>query len=236
MSLILRIDVDKSYGRSTFIQKVTSKIAENYWLPSLTSFGYLHDLIKFLVYLSEANICAHIYFRRCSLPPMSLFDGELLNGHKLGLHAEDTRSFETFKKELEDVQNYFNSIKLSSFTKHGSGKWKSGRYHYPPYEPEKYMKWAEQLEIPIFFGNKEDIYEPCQDYGKYTFYPGAYWIDRPYTDYEEPALQEVIKLAKERNIVVLIHCADFLAIEQVQLGMKRLVTLAKEESVSWITL
>ena len=236
MALILRIDVDKSYGRATISQKVISKIAENYWFPAFPTFGYLHDLKTFLQFLADKNIKSHIYFRKCTLPPKKWLDGKLFSGHKIGIHSEDTRSFDTFKKELDSVRSHFNSIELSSFTKHGSGLWKSGRHHDPSYEPEKYLKWAEQLEIPFYFGNKEDIYEPCQDYGKYTFYPGVYWIDRPYTDYEESSLKEIINIAKERNIVILIHCADFLAIKQVELGMKRLVALAKEESVSWITL
>ncbi len=233
MSLVLRIDVDKSYGRATFIQKVASKIAESYWLPSIESLGYLHDLKAFLLFLSEEDIKAHIYFRICSLPPQSWIEGNILEGHKLGLHAEDTRNIDTFKNELDDARKHLNPMNISSFTKHGSGNWKSGRNHYPPYEPDKYLHWAEELEIPFLFGNKEDINEPSASYGEYKHFPGAFWIDRPYTDYS--ALQQVVNQAKEDDVVVLIHCADFLAIEQVEKGMRQLVSMARQQNVSWIT-
>lgn len=236
MPLVLRIDVDKSYGRSNLLQKIVSKIAENYWIPSISPLGYLHDLKKFLIYLNMESIKAHIYFRRCTLPPPDWFQNGLLGGHKLGLHAEDTRDFETFKKEFTDVQKYFNLVELTSFTKHGSGNWKSGRNHYPPYEPEKYLEWAELLGIPFLFGNKEDINEPCQSNGQNQFYSSAFWLDRPYTDYGQSSLQNVIDIAKVRNIVLLIHCADFVADERVAQGMRDLVSMAQEQGVSWITL
>jgi len=236
MPLILRVDVDKSYGRSNLLQKIASKIAENYWLPSIPSIGYLHDLKKLLLYLNQESIKAHIYFRKCTLPPRRWFHDGLLEGHKYGLHAEDTRSFQTFKKELEEVQAYFNSEILSSFTKHGSGKWKSGRNHYPPYEPEKYLEWSDILGIPFLFGNKEDINEACQPFGQYFYYPGAFWIDRPYTDYSQSSLQSVIDNARNRNIVVLMHCADFVGDAKVEEGMKQLVSIAKTQKVQWITI
>ncbi|MBI5055596.1 MAG: hypothetical protein HZB61_03135 [Nitrospirae bacterium] len=231
MSLILRIDVDKSYGRATFMQKVVSKISECYWFPAITSLGYLHDLKKFLLFLSEEKISAHIYFRKSTLPPREWLNNGLLKPHKLGLHAEDTRSFETFKKELEEVQSHFDTWKLSSFTKHGSGKWKSGRSHYPPYEPYKYLRWGKALGISFLFGNHEDISESHKLYGRYKFYPGAFWIDRPATD-----IKRVIDIAGKTNLVVLIHPADFLAVKQVEEGMRQLVTAARQQNVSWTTL
>ncbi len=236
MSLILRIDVDKSYGRSTFIQKVASKIAENYWLPSIPAMGYLHDLKAFLLFLSEESIPAHIYFRKCSLPPKIWFAGTLLKGHKFGLHAEDTRTFDTFKKELDNVQAHFGSERISSFTKHGSGSWKSGRKHFPPYEPEKYCKWAELSGVPFLSGNLEDMNAPAIPNGNHHFYPGAFWIDRPYTKYDDNSLQKVLDSAKERSVFVLIHCADFLAIDKVSKGIRKLVSMSKEQNVPWITL
>lgn len=236
MSLILRVDVDKPYGRATFLQKVMSKIREDYRFPAFTSFGYLYDLKNLLVFLAEEKIEAHIYFRKCTLPPKSWLVGSLLNGHELGLHAENTRSFETFKKELEDVQEYFNSKRLSSFTKHGSGKWKGGPNHYPHYEPDKYLKWAEALGISFFSGNHEDINESCKFYGHQQFYPGAFWIDRPYTNYEQSALQQVMDIAKKRNLIVLMHSGSFEVDERVDRGMRQLITMAREQNVSWITL
>jgi hypothetical protein len=236
MSLVLRIDADKPYGRATFLQKVMSKMCEDYWLPKISSLGYLRPLKKCLVFLAEEKIRAHIYFRKCTLPPKSWLNGSLLNGHKLGLHAEDTRSFETFKKELEEVQAHFDSKKLSSFTKHGSGKWKGGRNHYPPYEPDKYLKWAEVLGIPFLFGNHENTNELSKFYGQHQFYPSAFWIDRPYTNHDQSTLQMVIDIAKERNLIILIHCDSFVSDKQVERSMRRLIFMARQQNVSWITL
>lgn len=236
MPLILRVDVDKSYGRSNLLQKIASKIAENYWLPSIPSAGYLHDLKRFLLYLEQEGIRAHIYFRKCTLPPKSWFGSQLLEGHKLGLHAENTRSLETFRKEVEEIRMYFNSVEISSFTKHGSGNWKGGRNHYPLYEPDKYVVWGKILNIPFLFGNDEDMYEECSNQGLYDFYPGAFWIDRTYTNREEFALQKVLDLARERNVVILMHSGSCEVDEQVDQGMKRLISMAQKQGVSWITL
>lgn len=236
MPLILRIDVDKSYGRSNLLQKIASKIAENYWLPAIPYLGYLHDLRKLLLYLDSEAIKAHIYFRKCTLPPKTWFHTQILDGHKLGLHAEDTRNYETYLKELTDVQNYFGLQKISSFTKHGSGNWKSGRNHYPPYECDKYLQWGESSGVPFLFGNSEDINIANTHQGRFPFYPSAFWIDRPYTDYSLSSLRNIADTAKNRNIIVLMHCADFAGEKNVEEGMKQLVSMAKQQNVQWVTL
>ncbi len=116
MPLVLRVDVDKPYGRLTIKEKVLSKVREDLWLPAIPSLGYLSHLKTFLLFLKEGKIKSHIYFRKCTLPPKIWFDESLLDGHMLGLHAENTRNFETFKKELEEVQAHFFPEKISSFT------------------------------------------------------------------------------------------------------------------------
>jgi hypothetical protein len=40
MAFILRVDVDKPYGRASFPAKVVSKIREDYWLPTVGWLGY----------------------------------------------------------------------------------------------------------------------------------------------------------------------------------------------------
>jgi len=237
MALVLRVDVDKPYGRTTLRDKILSKLREDYWFPAISSLGYLNYLRIFLDFLSEEEIKAHIYFRKCTLPPKRWLAGSLLNGHKLGLHAEDTRSFETFKKELEEVQAHFNPKRLSSFTKHGSGKWKGGRHHYPLYEPDKYLKWAETIGISFLFGNAEKISEPEESSGQNQFYPGMFWIERYRSnECERFTLQRVINIAKNKNVIVIIHPEHFIDIKRVENDMKKLVSLARQHNVSWITL
>lgn len=71
MPLVLRVDVDKPYGRATIKEKVLSKVREDLWLPAIPSIGYLSHLKIFLAFLSKEKIKAHIYFRKCTLPPKS---------------------------------------------------------------------------------------------------------------------------------------------------------------------
>ena len=235
MSLVLRIDVDKPYGRANLKEKVLSKVRENYCFPAISSIGYLHHLKKFLAFLSEEEIEAHIYFRRYTLPPKRWLSESFLDGHMIGLHAENTKNYDTFKKELEEVQAHFSPRILSSFTKHGSGQLSLGRNHYAPYEPSKYLKWAEALGIPFLFGN-EEINKSSEFSEQNQFYPRMFWIDRFYSDYERLTLQSVIDVAKEKNVIVIIHPANFMASKQVEDDMRKLVSLARQQNVCWATI
>ncbi len=53
MPLVLRVDVDKPFGRATLLEKVRSKLCEDYWYPSIVSIGYLNHLKELLHFLSE---------------------------------------------------------------------------------------------------------------------------------------------------------------------------------------
>ncbi len=235
MSLVLRVDVDKPYGRLKFKEKVLSKVREDLWLPAIPSLGYLRHLKTFLAFLKKGEIKSHIYFRKCTLPPKRWLDGPLFDKHKFGLHAENTRNFETFKKELEVVQMHLSPTKLSSFTKHGSGQWKGGRNHYPLYEPDKYLKWSETFGIPFMFGN-EMLSESNKSSNQDQFYSSMFWIKESNRNCERYTLQWAIDVAKEKNVIVLIHPANFVANEQVGSDMRKLVSLARQQNVSWITI
>lgn len=235
MSLVLRVDVDKPYGRANIIEKVLSKVSESYWLPSISAIGYLKHLKIFLTFLSEHNIRAHIYFRKCTLPPNTWFNESLLDRHMIGLHAENTRSYDTLSRELDEMQKYFHPINISSFTKHGSGTWKSGRHHYPAYEPDKYLKWAERLENPFMFGN-EEVYDVNGFHEENNYYPGMFWIDRYFSNGKTPDFQWIINYARDRNVIVIIHPSNFVADKRVKANMQKLISMASQEEVSWVTL
>jgi hypothetical protein len=235
MPLILRVDVDKPYGRSSFMKKVMSKIREDYWFPAIYLFGYLDDLKQFLYFLSKVRIKAHIYFRKCTLPPISWLKESFLDGHKLGLHAENTRNIETFKKELEEVQSYFSSYKLNSFTKHGSGILKLGRYHHPPYEPLKYLNWAGILGIPYFFGN-EEINELNDCVQMNQFYPRMFWIEMFNGKNAGCSFQRIVDVGREKNVVVISHPANFIANKEVENSIVKFISLARQHNVPWVTI
>ena len=41
-----------------------------------------------------------------------------------------------------------------------------GRHHFAPYEPERYLPWAKQAGMKVFFGNLEDPrLQPVEDDG-----------------------------------------------------------------------
>ena len=237
MALILRVDVDKPYGRSTLTDKILSKVREDYWFPAIYALGYLNHLKIFLEFLSEKEIKSHIYFRKCTLPHKRWAGESLLEGHMLGLHAEDTRSYESLKKELKGVQSCFAPKKINSFTKHGSGYLKLGRYHYPPYEPDKYLRWAETLGIPFLFGNEENIYESQNTESIYQYYPGMFWIERYRNeDSDQLTLPEVVRISINKNVVVIIHPEHFIDNKQVKTDMMELVLKARQQKVPWITI
>ena len=236
MALILRIDVDKPYGRKNLKQKILSKLREDLWFPPFSLLGYLRDLRNILYFLDEFAINAHLFFRTCTLPKKKYLNGPLLDKHQLGLHAENTRSLESFKRELRYVQKYFEPRKICSFTKHGSGNWKGGRNHYPSYEPDKYLEWGNDVGVPFLFGNLEDFAETCEPHKVNHFYPGAFWIDRPYTNLEYFDLKKVIEKAKVRNIVVIMHSGCFEVDRRIEEAMKRLIIIARDQNVEWITL
>ena len=62
----------------------------------------------------------------------------MCGGHKIGFHAENTRTIDTFSEELNVFKKKVSPAKVESFSKHGSGQLKLGKYHYPSFEPEKY--------------------------------------------------------------------------------------------------
>ncbi|RJO60854.1 hypothetical protein C4544_04225 [candidate division WS5 bacterium] len=236
MPLVLRVDVDKPYGRENIIQKVLSKIREDYWFPPLVSLGYLSHVKKFLKFLESENIHAHIYFRRCTLPPKEWLGTSILSQHSIGHHAEDTRSFEALASEYEIIQKYMRPIKIASFNKHGSGNLKLGRYHYPLYEPDQYREWGQELGVPFLFGN-EELVSRSIPYPEYIgYYPNMYWIDRTYNESEQLNLEEIVKLATDRNIIVIIHPANYIADKQVERRMKELVSIARKYKVQWGTI
>lgn len=235
MPLILRVDVDKPYGRATVIQKILSKVRENYWLPAFSSLGYLNHVKKFLLFLCEEDIKAHIYFRRCTLPPKEWINNGLMNGHKIGHHAENTQDFDSMKKEMQYVEKHFDFQHISSFTKHGSGKWKGGRNHYPLYEPEKYIKWAKKLNKSFLFGNgviNTSHYESNQR----NYFPDMYWIDKLNGPIDQQSLEWITNTALIGNIVILIHPDNFIADNQVNINMKQLTFYARQKKIAWITI
>ena len=63
MALIVRIDVDRPYGREGFVRHVASRISSDYSLPQMQWLGYLDELKTILGILSANGKSAHVFFR-----------------------------------------------------------------------------------------------------------------------------------------------------------------------------
>jgi hypothetical protein len=232
MGLILRVDVDKPYGRKSIQGKILSKIREDFYLPAWKHLGYLSATYKFIDYCNRHDIRGVFYFRNCTAPNKKVMQALRTGGHQLGFHAENTRSLGTFKLELERFEKNLAGEKVSSFTKHGSGEIKLGRYHYPPYEPEKYKAWSEETGLAYHFGNGI-LKSPDEIAEIMTYYPDMFWMHADYRSSGFQKIEDLVERAKKVDIPVIIHPANFIANEFVNTEFKNLQELAKQHSVIW---
>ena len=233
MGLILRVDVDKPYGRKNLFEKLKSKAREDFWFPQINSLGYLSALQELLVFCNKNNVKGAFYHRNCTIPNEEITHLLKEGNHLVGFHAENTKNFSTFQNELNKFKAKINNLNISSFTKHGSGDIKIGKHHYPPYEPEKYKKWSKDLDISYLYGN--EICDSEMDFKSVeNFHPKMFWVHREYRNSKFSSLETVINLAKTCNIPIILHPSNFIANPEVNQDFKKLVALAKDHSVSWI--
>lgn len=233
MSIILRVDVDKPYGNSTLLRKIVSKIEEDYiTYPLLSRKMYLSHLIRFLKFCNSNNVPSILYHRHCTIPDKKVLELIKIGGHKIGLHAENTRNFNTFKDELERFKEKVFPMQVDSFSKHGSGNLKLGKYHYAPFEPEKYLEWAKKLDVKFISGN--DIAEKADDlYPVNNYFSKIFWVERPYRSSHFYELDNLIDAAKSNDVVVLIHPCNFDSTQEVFDDFTKLINLAKNKNVAW---
>lgn len=233
MSLILRVDVDKPYGHANLVRKVASKLTEDYWFPQfLLKDKYLTHLVAFLELCNREKVQGFIYFRTCTHPDEKVL--RLLNegGHKIGFHAENTRSVETFSAELNSFKKSLSGCQVDSFTKHGSGTLKLGKHHYAPYEPDKYKKWATDLAIKYYFGNGicnsvDDL--KCEN----SFWPNMFWIEREYRTDKFSQIDSLVSASVDNDVVALVHPCNFVTSAEVSNDFKDLIRLSKQKNVKW---
>lgn len=232
MSLILRVDIDKPYGTSNIIKRITSKLVEDYWFPIFDSFGYLSHVEKFIRFCNSQNIHGVFYHRQCTAPNKKIKDILIQSGHKIGFHAENTINIDSFSYELNCFKAKTNLQNIESFTKHGSGILKLGKHHYPVYEPEKYLEWSLKLGIGYYFGN--GICKSGEDLlSQNNFFANMFWMEREYRNPDFFELQKLLDIAKENDVVVLIHPCNYCSSKVVADDFKQLVELSKDQNISW---
>ena len=210
MAVILRIDVDSSYGKKNLLTHFFSRLTSDFDFPPIFMLPYLEYLNYFIKYLNNKSIRGYFFFRKCTLPTKEVLKVLREGGHVIGLHLENSRSLDTFKNEIEIIENSINS-KVEVFSKHGSGKHKYGFYHIPSYEPDKYLRWGLQLGMKIFYGNLEnpDISSSYTSEGL-LYFPAVFWLEHHWRDTRSFDINWLIRESKIRDIVLLIHVENLL--------------------------
>lgn len=232
MALILRVDIDKPYGHHNMIKKILSKVREDYFFPAIDNFGYLKPTISFLQFCNAHKIPALLYFRNCTVPNDAVKKLIKEGNYLVGFHAENTRSMQTFSQELEIFQKALPQ-RVVSFTKHGSGKLKLGKNHYPPFEPDKYKEWSKQLNLEFSLGNG-NTNQLSELYAKGSYYPNMFWLEHAYRVSPLDSVEPIVEAAKEKNIALVIHPANFFTYTEVKNDLEKMVHLARKLNVQWL--
>jgi hypothetical protein len=226
MSLIVRIDVDRPYGKHPLHRHLLSRLSSDTPFPRCggLGFGYLEELSRILKMLNSYRAKAFAFFRRCTLPTPEVMRLLLEGEHEIGLHLENSRSFETFSREKELLEHSVNRP-VTSFSKHGSGGRRFGFHHHAPYEPEKYVEWARKAGMKVFLGNGEDPTTlPAKDERGLTFFPSAFWLEPYWRDTKKYTIDWLLEQARHSDVVMLIHPENVLESAKLTSDFERLIS------------
>lgn len=232
MALIIRIDVDRPYGRRPFARHFLSRMSSDLYFPKIAGFGFLAELQTMIGWLNDENARAYIFFRRCTLPSKPVLKLLEAGGHEAGLHLENSRSYETFCEEIQIVQEHLGK-KVLAVSKHGSGGAKFGFHHYAPYEPEKYVEWAQRASMRLFLGNLEDpSVEPTKAGDELLFFPSAFWLEPHWRDTRKYTVDWLLERAAHQDIVLLVHPENVLAHPALVADFQTLIRTLKSRILS----
>jgi hypothetical protein len=224
MALIIRIDVDRPYGKRPFWRHVLSRLSSDACLPRIEAFGYLKELKLMLQILNENQARSYVFFRRCTLPTQPVLRLLEQGRHEIGLHLEDSRSFAGFAREKQNLERHVGR-RIQAVTKHGSGGARYGYHHYAPYEPEKYVQWAQQSSMRLFLGNLEDpTTQPMTHNGSLLAYPSAFWLEPHWRDTLKFPVNWLLSRAQESDVVMLVHPENVLENPDLTAEFKRVVS------------
>jgi hypothetical protein len=200
-----------------------SRLSSDLYFPKVAGFGFLAELRTMLVWLNEERARAHVFFRRCTLPSRSIIELLDVGCHEIGLHLENSRTFDTFLDEKQIVEQHVGR-KVLAISKHGSGGATYGFHHYPPYEPERYVEWARQVSMRLFLGNQQDpSLEPTQAGNDLLVFPSAFWLEPPWRDTKKFTVDWLLDHARHRDIVLLVHPENVLAHPGLVTDFKKLI-------------
>jgi hypothetical protein len=223
MPLIIRIDVDRPYGRRPFFRHCLSRLSSDLYFPRVPGLGFLAELRTMLTWLNEEHARAYVFFRRCTLPSRSVLELIEAGGHEIGLHLENSRSYATFQKEVHILEQHVGR-KIRAVSKHGSGAAKFGFHHHAPYEPEKLVRWANEASMRVFLGNLQDpTIEPTTLADDLSVFPSAFWLEPFWRDTSKFTISWLLDRARMRNFVLLVHPENVLADPALVADFKKLI-------------
>jgi len=231
MAVIIRIDVDRPYGKGPLVRHLLSRCGSDLYFPRVPAFGYLRELDQMLRMLGEHDARAYVFFRRCSLPNERLREVLDRGRHEIGLHLENSRSFETFQAERRNLENYIGQS-VSSFSKHGSGGEKYGLRHYAPYEPDRYVEWAQKDDMRVFFGNLEDPTIEPRSTGRFSWFPSAFWLEPGWRDQQKFSVDWLLRRGKETDIVLLVHPENVFEDSELTADFRKIVSTLESKILS----
>ena len=91
MAIIIRIDVDRAYGRKPLWRHLLSRCSSDFSFPRIRALGYLNELTEILEILRKHEARAYAFFRRCTLPSAFVMEMMEEGGHEIGLHLENSQ-------------------------------------------------------------------------------------------------------------------------------------------------
>ncbi len=222
--MIIRIDVDRPYGRRPVLRHILSRVSSDLYFPRVPRFGFLTELETMLGWLNTQGARSYVFFRRCTLPSEPVLKLLRDGRHEIGLHLENSRSLQAFREELALLKHHTGNDVLA-FSKHGSGGARYGLRHYAPYEPDRYIRWAQQCSMRLFLGNLQDPSIPPQTHAAdFTVYPSAFWLEPHWRDCSRFTVKWLLENAPRKDIVLLVHPENVLGHSGLLDDFKTLVT------------
>lgn len=223
MALIVRLDIDRPYGKSPLHRHVLSRLSSDLYCPRVPALGYLKELEDMLLRLNSKQARAYVFFRRCTLPSAPVMKLLEQGGHEIGLHLENSRSFTSFVEEKRVLEQHTGKP-VRAFSKHGSGGARYGYHHYAPYEPQRYLEWARDGGVNLFLGNLEDpTLEPKQTPAGVRNFPSAFWLEPHWRNTAMFTVDWLMTNARNRDIVLLVHPENVLESSELTSAFDRLI-------------
>ena len=233
MGIILRVDVDKPYGNHPLVRKIASKIVEDFLPNFKIKIGYLSHLKEFILYCNNNGVVGTFFHRICTNPDIETINLLKSGGHIIGLHLENSISELSFFDEINILKS-LTGTNIDFFSKHGSGVFKLGKFHFPKYEPDLYKKWASNYKL--FFPSGNGIPEKPSDLKAIDgYFENVFWLEPNYRNKKFNTLDELITLSKKEDVVVLIHPCNYLADPKTKEAFHELVELASINSIKWLS-